>query len=242
MTVGLADAQPGSTRGFQDRGDVTDYGSLDDGAFTFDGTNYTMAVINDGSGFNGQQVIAIAPPPGDNEAAAWTLHMSGNTYHLDEATAIVDDGSLRAYQFRNRGRIGWANNDEVDVSITALPVVSIEAVTATVEYGGNNNAAASTAEFRFTRTGSTDDALSFEVVHTVPDSGQSPEVATRKFAAGQSSFSNFHWAVEINSSNNPVCSFVWTVRRRSGNSYVVGTPSQAQVNVEGPGTTCMSGI
>ena len=35
--------------------------------------------------------------------------------------------------------------------ITAVQVVTIEAVTATVEYGGNNNAAESTAEFKFTR-------------------------------------------------------------------------------------------
>ena len=53
-------------------------------------------------------------------------------------------------------RFGWAENDEVAVKITALPIITIEAVTTTVEYGGNNNAAESTAEFKFTRTGSTD--------------------------------------------------------------------------------------
>ena len=37
------------------------------------------------------------------------------------------------------------------MKITALPIITIEAVTTTVEYGGNNNAAESTAEFKFTR-------------------------------------------------------------------------------------------
>jgi hypothetical protein len=239
MTVGLFDtSQTNGLRGFTDRASSDDYGSLDDDAFTFDGTTYEIAIINDGPADNGKQVIAIAPTPSDNEAAAWTVHMSGNTYHLDEATAIVDDGSLRAYQFSNRGRIGWAENDEVAVSITAVPVVSIVAVTATVEYGGNNNAAESTAEFRFTRTGSTDDALSFSVGHI--KQGVTPETLTRTFKAGQSSFSNFHWAIDVDNNGNPLCQVVWQISYDS--HYIQGTPHIATVDVEGPGTTCMSGI
>jgi hypothetical protein len=175
-----------------------------------------------------------------NELTSMTLHVGGRSFAFADATTFNNFDVGDIYSWPLSSSFGWANNDEVDVSITAVQVVTIEAVTSTVEYGGNNNAAESTAEFRFTRTGSTDDALSFEVAHTVPDSGQSPEVVTRKFAAGRSSLRNVHWAVDVDRSNNPGCSFFWTVQ--SGTGYAVGTPNTAQVNVEGPGTTCMSGI
>jgi hypothetical protein len=173
-----------------------------------------------------------------NELTSMTLHVGGRSFAFADATTFNNFDVGDIYSWPLSSSFGWANNDEVDVSITALPVVSIVAVTATVEYGGNNNAAESTAEFRFTRTGSTDDALSFSVGHI--KQGVTPETLTRTFKAGQSSFSNFHWAVDVDRSNNPGCSFFWTVQ--SGTGYAVGTPNTAQVNVEGPGTTCMSGI
>ena len=124
------------------------------------------------------------------------------------------------------------------MSITAVPVITIEAVTTQVEYGGNNNAAESTAEFKFTRYGSTENALSFRVTNGgIFTSGA--ETVTRTFTAGQSSFSNFHWAVDADSSSNLICSIVWTLR--DGDDYLVGTPNEAVVDVEGPGTTCSGG-
>ena len=126
----------------------------------------------------------------------------------------------------------------VAVSITAVQVVTIEAVTATVEYGGNNNAAESTAEFKFTRYGSTDNALSFDVNNA--KQGRLGETVTRTFKAGQSSFSNFHWAIDVDSSNNPICLILWQIV--FGSHYVQGTPSSATVAVEGPGTTCMGSM
>ena len=236
ITVGLHNSMPDSPAGFHDRGVSDDYGSLDDETFTFDGTNYTIDIINDLSGFNGSQTFAIHPKPSDPEAAAWTFHMSGRTFNLGDATAVVDDGALRGYQFRNKGRIGWSENDEVAVKLTALPIITIEAVTSPVEYGGNNNAAESTAEFKFTRTGSTDEALSFEV----RNGGIFGEKATRTFKAGVSSFSNFHWAIDEDNNGNPLCLIIWLLI--SGDGYVVGTPHQASVAVEGPGTTCQASM
>ena len=131
----------------------------------------------------------------------------------------------------------WTSGQTLAVKITAVQVVTIEAVTATVEYGGNNNAAESTAEFKFTRYGSTDNALSFDVNNA---GGGLGETVTRTFKAGQSSFSNFHWAIDVDGSNNPICLILWQIVFRS--HYVQGTPSSAAVAVEGPGTTCMSSM
>ena len=238
ITVGLHNTMPDSPAGFHDRSSSDDYGSLDDTTFTFDGTNYTIAIINDLSGFDGSQTFAISPKPSEYVAKAWTFHMSGRTFNLADASITVDDGALRGYQFRNQGRLGWSKNDEVAVKLTALPIISIEAVTTTVEYGGNSNAAESTAEFKFTRTGSTDEALSFDVLNS-----SSGEIATRTFKAGVSSFSNFHWAVDVDESNNPVCYIAWIIQ--PGVSYVDGstaTNHAAEVDVEGPGTTCMGSM
>ena len=214
-------------------------GSLSDNDFIL-GRLYEISVILDSAVGGDRLHVGLSRTLNAGEQRAMTLHIGGRSFAFEDAVYEMSNVYDNLYSWPLSPRFGWANNDEVDVSITAVQVVTIEAVTSTVEYGGNNNVAASTAEFRFTRIGSTDNALSFEVAHTVANSGQSPEVATRKFAAGQSSFSNFHWAVETNSSNNPVCSFFWTVQ--SGTGYAVGTPNTAQVNVEGPGTTCMSGI
>ena len=71
------------------------------------------------------------------------------------------------------------------------------------------------AEFIFNRTGSTDEALSFTFLHN-----QTGETATRTFEAGQSSFSNFHWAIDRDEDNNPVCIIQWQVQ--PGDGYVPG--------------------
>ena len=235
ITVG----NEGSGFGYYNRASSQDYGSIDDDSIPSPrtGSDYTVAILNDTAAFNNSVIIAVAPQLHDDDRDAMTLHIGARTFDLDNA-AVVADGNLYAYQFRNIGtRIGWAVNDEVAVKITALPIVTIEAVTTTVEYGGNDNAADSVAEFRFTRYGSTDEALSFRLNHSGPGFSES---LTRTFNAGQSSFSNFHWAVQVDNNGLPQCFISWQIFERS--HYVRGTPASALVTVEGPGTTCMSGI
>ncbi len=214
-------------------------GSLSDDEFSSGQNNFTITLILDSSAHGGQLLLALDRKLDDNELKSLQLLLARTRiFDLADATYATDSTYGHVYTWTLSPRFGWSDNDRVSVKITAKPVVIIEAVTATVEYGGNNNAAESTAEFRFTRYGSTDEALSFRVQHSGP--GITSETATRKFNAGQSSFSNFHWAVDTDSSNNPVCTFIWTVR--SGSGYEVGDPSQVQVLVEGPGTTCMSSM
>ena len=174
-----------------------------------------------------------------NELESMTLHIGSHSFAFDDATEYGPNTDV-GYSYswpRPSGMSRWTSGQTVAVSITAVQVVIIEAVTTTVEYGGNDNVDESTAEFKFTRYGSTDNALSFTLNHSY--SGHS-ENATRKFAAGQSSFSNFHWAIDVDSSNNPVCFITWQVFDDS--HYDQGSPHFASVTVEGPGTTCMSSM
>ena len=234
ITVGLSSTSSGSARGFHGRGDPTvDYGSLDDDTFTYDGTDYDIEIINDSPAFNGMLVFAVAPQLRALPEKVFRLHIGGRTFDFEDATT-VDDAPLRAYQWRNLSpRFGWSDNDTVDVKITERKSISVVGGS-DVEYGGNNNAAESTATFAFSRTGNIDEALSFTVKHV-----QSGETATRKFAAGQASFDNFHWAVDVDESNNPVCLITWEILPVSG--YILYL-NPAVVLVEGPGTTCMSGM
>ena len=174
----------------------------------------------------------------DNELESMTLHIGSHSFAFEDATKYSSFDAGYTYSWpRPSGMSAWTSGQTVAVSITAVQVVTIEAVTATVEYGGNNNAAESTAEFKFTRYGSTDNALSFDVNNA---GGGLGETVTRTFKAGQSSFSNFHWAIDVDGSNNPICLILWQIVFRS--HYVQGTPSSAAVAVEGPGTTCMSSM
>ena len=174
----------------------------------------------------------------DNELESMTLHIGSHSFAFEDATKYSSFDAGYTYSWpRPSGMSAWTSGQTVAVSITAVQVVTIEAVTSTVEYGGNNNVAESTAEFKFTRYGSTDNALSFTLNHSY--SGHS-ENATRKFAAGQSSFSNFHWAIDVDSSNNPVCFITWQIFDDS--HYYQGSPHFASVTVEGPGTTCQASM
>ena len=174
----------------------------------------------------------------DLDQEAYTLHIGERSFDFAHATYSFETAtSIHAYSWSLSPRFGWATGQTVAVKITALPIVTIEAVTTTVEYGGNDNAADSVAEFRFTRTGGTDEALSFTLNHSGVGFSEN---ATRTFNAGQSSFSNFHWAVDVDNNGNPQCFISWQIFDRS--HYVRGTPASALVTVEGPGTTCMSGI
>ena len=168
-----------------------------------------------------------------NELKSMTLHVEGQSFAFEDATESEDSDVGYVYAWPLSSSFGWADGDTVAVSITAVPIVYVEPPLSgmSVEFG-------EVAEFIFNRTGSTDEALSFTVLHN-----QSGETATRTFEAGQSSFSNYHWAIDVDEDNNPVCIIQWQVQ--PGDGYVPGegfTGDTGFVVVEGPGTTCMGGI
>ncbi len=213
-------------------------GSLSEDEFSSGPNNFTITLILDSSAHGGQLLLALDRKLDDNELESLQLLLARTRiFDLADATYATDSTYGHVYTWTLSPRFGWSDNDRVSVKITAKPVVIIEAVTATVEYGGNNNAAESTAEFKFTRYGSTDNALSFRVTNGNIFGG---ETATRTFKAGVSSFSNFHWAVDLDNNDAPLCLIFWQLR--TGSDYVLGTPASATVAVEGPGTTCMSSM
>ena len=78
-------------RGYYELGSpTTDYGSLDDKSFTFDGTNYNIAIIIDSPASDGKLIFAVGPNrPSDPELEAWTLHIGGRTFDFDAWQALL---------------------------------------------------------------------------------------------------------------------------------------------------------
>ena len=215
-------------------------GSLSDGRVPLDtGNELITGIIDSSAGTIGTLIFAINEPLNSDEELTWTLHVDGRTFDFNDATVTFDSTFSDVYSWSLSSRFGWATSDTVALKITEKKSISVGGgLTAggrKVEYGGNNNAAESTAIFWFTRTGNTDEALTFSFKHV-----QSGETATRTFKAGQSEFFNAHWAVDVDESNNPVCLITWEILSPVPGYILNLNPAFALV--EGPGTTCMSGI
>ena len=210
-------------------------GSLSDTTFSVDSQDFTVTFLNEASAPSKQLRIGFDVQLNALEREVLTLHVGGQTFDFEDATYALDTGYDHTYSWPHDPLFGWADNDTVAVSITALPVIHMLASPYTVEYGvaGNTDEDA-TVQFTFYRTGSAREALSFTVSHT-----QSGETATRKFQAGQSSFANYHIAIDVDASNNPVCTITWVVEPGDGYARRDGVLTFVEVTVEGPGTTCM---
>ena len=227
MTVGMFPIGPGFRN--------SDIGSLSDDDFTFDGEIFNINLILDSAANDGKLLFGIDERLDSTEELIWTLHVDGRTFDFNDATYSADSTYDHVYTWSiTNNRFGWAVSDEVAVKITEKKSISVLGGNS-VEYGGNNNAAESTAKFTFSRTGNTDEALSFTFTHV-----QSGETATRKFAAGQASFHNFHWAIDVDESNNPVCLITWQILGPIS-GYILNSYLDF-VLVEGPGTTCMGSM
>jgi hypothetical protein len=183
---------------------------------------------------SGTLIFALNSSLSSLEEQTFTLDVGGRTFDFIDATYASDSTFGDTYSWPLSPRSGWASGATVALKITEKKSISIVGGP-DVEYGGNNNAAESTARFTFSRTGNTDEALDFRVRHI-----ESGEFAMRKFAAGQASFDNAHWAVDTDESNNPVCTITWQIVNPVPGYVIV--PQGAVVSVSGPGTTCMSGI
>ena len=191
--------------------------------------HYEIEFLIDSAAGSQLHIGIIADQLEDIDREAYTLHIGERSFDFADATYSFQSGtSIHAYSWPLSPRFGWATGQTVAVKITALPIVSISGVSQ-VEYK-------EIAEFTFTRTGSTDEALSFTLAHF-----ESGELATRTFEAGKSSFSNYHWAADEDADGNPVCVITWAVQ--PGDGYVLHPSAFVDVtSVRGPGTTCMSGI
>ena len=206
-------------------------GSLSDDVITYEEDDYTIGLILDSAANGGRLIMAFDFRLDSLAEAVLTLHVGGRAFDFNDATYATDSDYHHTYTWTLSPRFGWATSDMVAVKITEKKSLSVIAGP-NVEYGGNNNAVESTAKFTFSRTGNIDEALSFIVKHVEGD-----ETWPRKFAAGQASFDNAHWAIDEDGSNNPVCTITWQLQAVSG--YILAADT-AVVTVEGPGTTCMA--
>ena len=203
-------------------------GSLTDDTFILGRHTFSLSLIFDRQissqlyvGFSNRQA-------NDGEVRAMTLHIGGQTFSFEDATYATDPDYGHTYEWFLFPSFGWADNDEVEVKITALPMVNVYANDSEAEYKD-------TVEFEFSRIGNADDSLSFTLSYV-----QGGETVTRTFPAGKEFFSNFHWASEVDDDDNPVCTLTWEVL--AGEGYVLGRDPVAEVDIEGPGTTCVSGM
>ena len=176
--------------------------------------------------------IGLVNPPRDPEREAMTLHIGGRTFKFVDALH-ESAGDYHTYSWHITPRFGWANTDTVAVSITALPIVFVEPPGSgtDVEYG-------EVAEFIFTRTGSTDEALSFTFLHT---KAERPLRARSKLGnrASGTSTGPLTWTKTTtrSASSRGRCSLE-TVTSLAKASQATG----ALCSSKGPGTTCMGGI
>ena len=212
-------------------------GSLSDTTVPVESQVYTVTFLNEGSAPSKQLRIGFNRLLNALDREVLALHVGGQTFDFEDAAYALDADYEHTYSWPHDPLFGWADSDTVAVSITALPVIHMLASPYTVEYGvaGNIDEDA-TVQFTFYRTGSAKETLSFTISHS-----ESGETATRTFEAGQSSFDNYHIAIDVDESNDPVCSITWVVEPGDGYVRRQGALTSVEVAVEGPGTTCVGG-
>ena len=201
------------------------FGSLSDTSFRLGSDNVAVLILVESPSPGNKLHIALDTELETGQLDAMKLSVDGRAFNFSFATYNLDAASNHVYTWTHFQNFGWATGQTIAVSITALPIITLEAVTVQVEHKG-------IAEFRFTRTGSTDEGLTFNLQFS-----ETGENTTTKFRSGKSTLTLYHWAIDTDSSNDPVCTITWLVL--DGEGYVPGDPFDAVVDIEGPGTTCM---
>ena len=199
-------------------------GSLTDHSFTVGTDDFVILAIVESPSPGTDLHLALDQQLSDSQLSALQFVVDGVSYRFFLSTHSVDASDAHVYRWRAFSTFGWTDGQEIAVSITALPIVTIEAVTTHVEHK-------KIAEFRLTRTGSEDQELAFDL-----EFGETQETVQAKFKKGKSTLTLYHWTSETDADDNPICTITWLLV--PGTSYVVGDPSTAMVDVEGPGTTC----
>ena len=199
-------------------------GALTDPDFSLGSDNVVIRALVESPSPSRDLKIALDTELDASQMAALRLHIDGVAFLFAFATYSTDATGSHIYTWTAPSNFGWKNGQTIAVSINALPIITVEAVTSQVEHKG-------IAEFRFNRTGSTNEGLTFNLQFA-----ETGESVTTRFKSGKSTLTLKHWATETDSSDNPVCTITWSVT--TGKGFVPGTPSVAMVDVEGPGAIC----
>ena len=219
----------------------TAYGELTDTDFTLGGTYTVLGLVDSAIGGTQRVVLVLDTALGTNSPNL-ELHLDGSS--LDFGDAAVESTVIRGVSVATYSWVGpsrnWSVNDAVAVEIRSLgPVLTIVAVNDNIPHGLGNARTAGVAEFVVTRSyvppGETRDTrLRFS---TLLQEINDPSVVLG-FRHGQKTRTLAHFALDTDAQGDPICTITFVLQ--PGEGYLIGTPSEATVNVQGPGTTCMT--
>ena len=147
-------------------------------------------------------------------------------------TADSKTGKTRTW---NNPGFSLSSGPPVSLSLLAPPTLTIEALNDDIPHGDGDAAAAGVAEFRITRSEVPEDethdtSLEFNTLWK-----ESSEPGDSAFEPGYATKVLKHLALDEDDQGDPVCTITYALR--AGNGYVVGSPSEATVNVTGTGCT-----
>ena len=190
---------------------------------------YFVVIDADSSGDSQVNVVNTGSTREDPGGAA---HWSIGDLSLYRSRS--SDGAWTSFIDSKRIRINGVAHETAETG--GVPVVTIEAVSAEVEFG-----AANWARFRLRRTEAVDEPLRtvcLSVTHQ-PALNKDPLPCDFGFGSGERAVTFFHMVVDEDDNGEPICEVAFEVL--SGTGYAVGSPSEATVAVKGPGTICTTG-
>ena len=178
-------------------------------------------------------------PPLTGSAKYLTLVVDGIPLAFGDADA-KEDGAVYSTRDWNNPGFSWSDGQSVSLSLEPLPELSIEAVNDNVPHGLGSASAAGVAEFQVTRSyvrsGETRDA---RLAFTTAVKETEVQGAPTSFDPGQPVTYLSHFALDEDDQGDPICTITFVLQ--PGDGYTVSsTKSEATVNVQGPGTTCMT--
>ena len=185
-------------------------------------------------------VFLLVDPALGGQSSFLALDLDGTELNFRDASAssVTISGGTSTSYFWAVSSPGWSDSDTVLVAIrTADPELTIEALNDDIPHGLGNARAAGVAEFRVTRSyvphGETHDtSLEFNTLwKEFPD-----DTGGTAFDPGHATKMLRHLALDTDAQGNPVCTITFVLQ--PGDGYIVGSPSEATVNVKGPGTIC----
>ena len=206
---------------------------LSDDDFSYNGTTYTFEAIAISTNSDAFGIVFDTNLTG--AAAQLTLVVDGTVFAFEDA-----DTKNNTTRIWNSPGLSWSDGQSVSLGLVPLPELTIEAFNDNVPHGLGSATAAGVAEFQVTRSyvrsGETRDArLAFTTALKETEVQGSPVV----FNPGQPVKYLSHFALDEDDQGDPICTITFVLQ--PGDGYTVSsTKSEATVNVQGPGTTCMT--
>ena len=176
----------------------------------------------------------IVVPELTSGAKQLALVIDGKSFAFAGADIKRDDGLDSTRIWDNPG-ISWSSGQTVSLSLEPTQTLTIEALNDDIPHGLGDAGAAGVAEFRVKRNyvperETHDMSLAFNTL--LEESGDTGGTA---FEPGYATKLLKHLALDGDDQGDPICTITHVLQ--PGHGYVVGSPSEATVNVTGTGCT-----